>query len=278
MSKSNGLCALTKQEGRFVKCHILPKALTRPSVKGAPLHQSTQGRGVKKRWDSWYDPKLVTRDGEDILASIDDAAIRTLKRHRLVWSSWIVTAPNFQKWSFAMPDHSFRLLEVAPFSAEALHRFAVSIVWRSAASTLPDMSEVSLSPLLIEELRQTLVGERKLEPSFLPTSLMQLSTRGETHNQSPYLDKWKSPKSNDTPSKETDIVRIYLDGLIFHVHLNGWSTNELYENPLFLGLAQKQIVPAVTYEASFQAENMLWVQHEIQFWSNSASGVYSKRC
>jgi hypothetical protein len=76
---ANGTCRLTGTKGKFVKSHLIPKALTRPEEPGLPLIQGGSGKRARKRWDSWYDSELVTREGEDILSALDDWAIRYLR-------------------------------------------------------------------------------------------------------------------------------------------------------------------------------------------------------
>jgi hypothetical protein len=82
-----GVCKLTGTHGKFVKCHIIPAALTPPEVKGDPLHQGGQGRSVR-RISSWYDKALVTRAGEEFLRDLDTWGIRELRQQKLIWSSW----------------------------------------------------------------------------------------------------------------------------------------------------------------------------------------------
>ena len=49
---------------------IIPLALTRPEYPGASLVQGGVDHPPIRRWTSWYDDRLVTRSGEDRLASI----------------------------------------------------------------------------------------------------------------------------------------------------------------------------------------------------------------
>ena len=77
-----GLCKLTKTSGKFVKSHIIPKALTRPTVRGNKFIQksvtSAQSLYIK-RADSWYDQGIVTREGENYLSDFDAHAIKELR-------------------------------------------------------------------------------------------------------------------------------------------------------------------------------------------------------
>lgn len=183
-NKSNlGYCALTGSHGKFVKCHILPQAFTRPAVKGEALYQSSKGSGERRRWSSWYDKNLVTREGEDFLSEIDDAAIKLLRRHQLVWSGWTVFRPHFEKMALTLPHHGYRKVRIADVSK--LIRFALSVAWRASASSLPDMAEAKLGEEEEKRLREFVLGEPIVGASPFPVSLTQLSTVGMIHNQSP---------------------------------------------------------------------------------------------
>ena len=202
MSKrKSGICRLTQCDGPLVDCHIIPKALTRPSVSGAPLMQSTKGTGYKRRFSSWYDRAIVTREGESILAKIDDDAIKVLRKHMLVWSSWQVFSPAFQSIGPALPHHGHRRFKLEQTEAEILHRFFLSIVWRATVSGLPDMAEVYLDDDASEELRQIVLGKQPLSAEIFPTALIQISTKGDQHNQSPYRDTKTIPSG--LPSSKT---------------------------------------------------------------------------
>src|SRR5271166_5468519 len=63
-----GQCKLTMMRGRYVKAHIIPEALTETSWMGQPLTQKGRNGRHIRRWTSWYDNRLVTADGEAILA------------------------------------------------------------------------------------------------------------------------------------------------------------------------------------------------------------------
>lgn len=259
--KSNlGHCALTGSYGKFVKCHILPQAFTRPAVKGEALYQSSKGRGELRRWSSWYDKNLVTREGEDFLSEIDDAAIKLLRKHQLVWSGWTVFRPHFEKMALTMPDHGYRKVKIA--DASKLIRFALSVAWRASASSLPDMAEAKLGAEEEKRLKKFVLGEPIVGASPFPVSLTQLSTVGMTHNQSPVVDKKQIFDLEGSNDQFVKIMRIYLDGLILHVHLPQVSKEHVTGNPIYLGSADHALITSVTYEASYQYENMLHLMRE----------------
>ncbi len=250
----SGICALTGKHGKFVKFHIIPKALTKPAVAGTPLMESTDGRGLARRWTSWIDRSLVIAEGEKVLAEIDDAGIRELRKLKLTWSSWADKKPAFEPLASPWSDFSIRKIDIG--NARELRRFVLSIVWRSAASSLSAMEAVKATPDNLEKLRQIVLGKKAINRDDFPTCVIQLSTVGAIHNQSPYNDLKYQDQNFGSPSTSYDIVRLYFDGVIFHVH---WSDAQLdlADNSLFLGCSDVLHITGVTYERSFQRENLL---------------------
>ncbi len=259
MVKEGG-CALTGKTGKYVKCHILPQCFTKPAVNGEPLYQSTKGQGERRRWSSWYDMHLVTREGEDILSAIDNKAIKQLRKHQLVWSSWDVFRPHIESFAPFMPSHGYRKIKAN--IGEDLIRFALSVAWRASASSLPDMDTATLEPEIEDRLKEYVLGKSIEGPSDFPVSLIQLSTRGATHNHSPFLDEKKFFGFRNSNRKPLKILRIYMDGLIFHVHLSSIPNEHTHQNAIYLGATDHAYVTTVTYEASFQYENLLHIMRE----------------
>ena len=62
-----GICKLTGNSGKFVEAHIIPKALSRPSVPGEYFITGGKGNRPKKAWSSWYDKELVIQKGKNVL-------------------------------------------------------------------------------------------------------------------------------------------------------------------------------------------------------------------
>lgn len=253
-------CSLTGKSGKFVKCHILPLAFTKPARKGEALYQSTRGKGERRRWSSWYDKRLVTQEGEDILSLIDDSAIKILRKHQLVWSGWGGFRPKIETLAPLMPEHGYRRVSIA--DSKVLIRFALSVAWRASASSLPDMESAMLDPETLDQLKDYVLGAKIDGASDFPVSLIQLSTIGEIHNHSPYVTEKKFIDPDNPDREPLKMMRIYIDGLIFHVHLSPLPISHVEDNPLFLGAADHTLVTCVTYEASFQYENLLHIIRE----------------
>jgi hypothetical protein len=148
-----GTCQLTGSRGPFVRAHIIPAALTKPEYAGAPLVQGSVEYRPVRRWTSWYDTQLVTQEGETILRDYDTWAIRELRKQKLVWSGW------GKRSVLDEPEH--RTIRSTPYGVRVikgidlprLRGFFLSLLWRAAATKLPEFVEVVLSNEDLERLR-----------------------------------------------------------------------------------------------------------------------------
>lgn len=251
---ANGICKLTLKEGKFVKAHIIPKALTYPEKPGLPFIQGGSGMRAKKRWSSWYDPELVTREGEDILEDLDTWAITFLRSRQLVWSGWggmlVLPVQNI-----GVPYWGIRTIDVP--EAAKFRRFLLSLLWRAAASNMFEFKEVELPKQHLERLRKAVVGPNEEREDFFPAALVQLSTMGVTHNLGPIAQTKIIPAIGREPELEIPIFRFYFDGLIVHFHnqvRDNGHTKKLGEQ--VVGFGEKLTLTTVTFEASFQYENL----------------------
>ena len=248
---------MTQETGRFVKCHILPEALTRSERLGANLVQYGQGRRPIKRWTSWYDRQLVIGEGEAMLARYDNWVIKALHKHKMVWSSWGLAQ--------ALEAADFHTFESSPWGVRTitdcdtrrLRLFFLSILWRAAATGLEEFAEIQIPADELERLR-AMVLQGDPEPlSFYPVSLTQLSTRGIVHNLTalPQTKEIPSPDGQDS----VPIFRVYFDGLIAHFQRPGKLDAIVGElGPLVVGNEERMTFSTVTFEDSFERENLLW--------------------
>lgn len=261
--KKLGICQLTGEHGIFVKCHIIPKALTRPTVKGAPLMQSSFGKGIKKRWDSWYDQKLVIRKGEDYFSAIDDSAIRVLKQNQLIWSSWETDKLDYEDFSSfsKIQDpkrQGIKNLSLQPEDAKALVLFFYSILWRASVSKMRDMQYISLSEDEENTIKEMILGNREVDPTFLPISLTRLSTRVDRYNKTPTKDIKITPEIGNEPSKEITFYRLFIDGLIVHVNQHDEplpSRGEKISN--FLAYTPELLTHCIDFEVSDEKQRLI---------------------
>lgn len=146
----SGICKLTGNTGRFVDLHILPKALTKADGLGPGLVEFGNGKRVR-RSSSWYDQRLVTTEGEKILAEYDDWAIKALRKHALVWSGW---GPRMSLNGVqAIPGTPWGFRSVSGSDWKKLRLFFLSLLWRAAATDRPEFNEIDLPLEHLEQLR-----------------------------------------------------------------------------------------------------------------------------
>jgi hypothetical protein len=207
--KTEGVCKLTGEFGRFVDSHLLPKALTRAGrTKGEKFIEN--GPAVVRQTNvssSWYDTELVIRSGEDILERYDDWGIRELRRAGLVWSS---------------PSHSHLVpygASEAPYVGTArvrinhpkrLRLFCLSLLWRAAASSLPAFDKIRLDSAELEFLRRLLLWESVDDFGNFPIILWSLLGPGAQHNHTPIFQR-SGELGAELP---VDYYRFYIDGLL----------------------------------------------------------------
>ncbi|KAA6490788.1 hypothetical protein DXT98_01095 [Agrobacterium sp. ICMP 7243] len=254
---AEGVCRLTETRGRYVKSHLIPQAFTKPEEPGLPLIQVGKAQPSKRRWSSWYDQKLVTAEGEVILRDLDTWAIEFLRKAKLVWSGW---GP-----ALSLPDnklngkqHKWGLRTVAVPEKGRLRLFMISLLWRSAATTLPEFREIALPPEDLETLRLTLLRGVLPPLDFYPATLAQLSTLGIRHNQTPITGSRPIFSLDGTaPLRQLPIFRFYFDGLIIHFHRQNRDDGDTAGlGNLVIGASEKLIVSTLPYEASFQERNL----------------------
>lgn len=219
-----GRCALTGREGDFIDCHIIPRALTQKMRQGQPLMQEGRDGRFIRRWTSWYDPKLVTQAGEDILQSYDDVGIRILRRHRLVWSSWgpMLRLPQSMYTSIKTTGHGFREITL---DAIALRLFFLSILWRGIATKLWEFDRIALPEADTQRLRDMVLHGNPEPYDFLSISLMQFTTQTAPFNHAIVSHSKRIPDIRGDQIDFEDGVdvkcfRVYTDGLIANINID----------------------------------------------------------
>jgi hypothetical protein len=259
---AHGVCKLTGNSGIYVKSHLLPKALTRRSNPNGHFITGGPGRRPKKSWSSWYDEELVIRKGEDILERYDNWAIRELRRLELVWSGWSVkTSLPVETW-FGPKPQGFGLRQVECSNPDKLRLFFLSLLWRAAATSLPDFDDIQLESEDLERLRtMVLTGDpRPLE--FYPISLFQLVSKGHSHNLGPVAREWVTKYEGE--DIRVSSLRFYFDGLIAHIHRKASFDSKF--GPLHVGASQTLYVQAGMWEQSFQLANIRQHHLEARAW------------
>ncbi len=135
-----------------------------------------------------------------------------------------------------------------------LRLFFLSLLWRAAATTLPEFHAVQLPPEGLERLRKMLVTSDPEPSYFYPISLLQIVTRGPAHNLAPIAKDFGPLDMDSVPTLKT--FRFYFDGLIVHVHCppNVETFSKVPEH--IVGYSTRLAVQTQTWEDSFQFANM----------------------
>ncbi|MGO3712841.1 hypothetical protein [Alcaligenes aquatilis] len=216
----DGICSLTGKHGKFVKAHILPRALTRLSRTGEKARETELGGKPKNRPPTWYDDELVIREGEDILEEIDTPAIDTMRNHILVWSSFVSDEPfSPEALMFVCDAFSIRDIRIGSADADKLRLFFLSIVWRAAASRRSEFKHVQLGAEELEDIRQRVLTRTPGSAWEYPIILDQIVTRGVEHNRTPIKECFDLPGGDEGSRVSVPSIRIYMDGLVAHVLL-----------------------------------------------------------
>lgn len=255
----NDFCALNRTSGVYINSHLLPKAVTRPAVKGQPLYQLESGKKPIRRWDSWVDPKLVTQAGEDILTEYDTWAIAQLRKYKLVWSGW--HSEHEIGHRRILPGNGIR--RISGLDGRRLRLFFLSLLWRAAATSRPEFDEIEVEPSDLEQLRTMLVARECGSAAWYRIQLSQIVTKGEIHNHAP-IAMFKDVKTltPGTRNRVEKIFRFYFDGLIAHIHLPEADGDNSDLGSFVLGAKKDLVVHTVDYESSFQRENLTFTKQE----------------
>lgn len=213
--RPEGRCRLSGQTGPYVASHIIPKSLTKPSTPGQPFIQAGKGTRPVRRFDSWYDPALVIREGEDILAAIDGRGVELLRRHRLVWSGW-GEEKELPDELLTDEDSGVGLRFVPSVDLTTLRIFLLSILWRAAESNREEFKEIALCQTHRDRLRQMILAGDPQPLDWYSTILTQVRTRGPNHNHAPLAMEMpvRDEAGNETGTLPS--FRFYFDGLVVH--------------------------------------------------------------
>lgn len=112
-----------------------------------------------------------------------------------------------------------------------------------------------------------LVTENLKPVSFYPISLTQLSTLGIIHNMTPLAQIKQIPElgsaQENSTARDIPIFRFYFDGLVAHVHNHATDDGLSKElGKMLVGADGELVLSTVTYENSFEHENLSYVMAE----------------
>jgi hypothetical protein len=249
--KAVGRCRIFGIQSKLVKCHIIPKALTKAEEEGQKFWQAGEGARPVRKSTSWYDPHIVCRRGENLLEGIDDRAIKELRRNAMVWSGQQNgRAPQITK---LVDEHSLR--EILGLDHKAIWMFFASIAWRASVSKISDLEFFKLESEIEDALRISILEDQPFFERF-PCEFSQMTGRAASHNQTPTLDRKMIPNLNDGRDTDVEFARFFVDGLVCHFRLNSLPQGEFAGNHLFLGGSEKLICYARPFEGSAQEERL----------------------
>jgi hypothetical protein len=186
------------------------------TVKQTRISGQCRLTGHHGSYVGWYDNELVTRVGEDILEQIDTPAIQVLREHRLIWSSWASDETLITNDLLA-PSGEQAYREIRIPRAKELQLFFLSVLWRSAATSRHEFSEVQLAADTLEDIRIRVCCKNPGAFSDYPVQLFQTTSKGVLHNRVPLLES-NVFELEDGDSIELEYLRIYFDGLVARVH------------------------------------------------------------
>ena len=255
-----GKCLLTGATGTFVKSHLTPQAFTAPTTPGGLFITAGERTRPIRTFTSWYDKKIVTRKGEDILADLDSYAVNTLRNKKLVWSGWH-KEDHLDQHLHDMFSDTHGIRKITFEDANKIRLFFLSLLWRWGVSMLPAARDVKLSIDQLHQLRDMILTSNAGDPGYFPITLIQISTRGETQNMSPILTEKQIYHHQSDTEKSVPFYRFYFDGLIAHFDM---PSDVSGLGDLVLGAGKNLVFPTVAYEASFQSQNLTYLKQDVE--------------
>lgn len=141
--------------------------------------------------------------------------------------------------------------------------FFLSVLWRSAASTRIQFSEIRLPSAQLEYLRQIVAGETDPADRDWPAVLILLTTKGEPQILAPMAHEIDMGSLGfDLPA--VHIFRFFFDGLIVHMGREP-ADDTLLDNwgGRVVGVDSGLVLIGRPYEKSSQEDNIYQLQYEM---------------
>ena len=261
-----GQCKMMDTEVRFVKSHLIPRALTPPRSDGVAFPQFGGRRRPSRRFDSWYDLQLVGQEGEAVLAALDTCAIDELRRLKLVWQSFGPMLNLSTSDHKILPGTTFGIRRVIFQDAARVRLFFLSLLWRAAASERPEFSEIFLPLSDLLQLRDKIRdGVMDTPLAFFPITLTQIRTLGPPHNHAP-IAQTKGPfRFGDFTTRPMPIFLFYFDGLVAHIHHLPDEHVVDSLGPMLVGQKECTTIGTVPWDTSWQNENLAYTIADAEY-------------
>jgi hypothetical protein len=270
-----GQCKLTRKKGRYVKSHVIPRALTDLTLDKVARIQ--YGGGTDRpslRFTSWYDEKLVIDEGEQKLAKIDDDAIKVIEKLGIAWRYFPLKAENVVRTQIDGTD--FEIIQIQTAEQPVLKLFFLSLLWRAAFSSRPEFRTIRLDVLSREKLRKIINGELKPSLADFPCVLVLMTTLGPAQVDTPRRDRMAVPQLAPNIRPMEKIFRFFLNGLIIHMGRKA-SDYRMAENWHFrnVGVSEKLTLIGRPYEGSRQMEEIDFLEEELETkWPEQAKKIF----
>lgn len=197
-------CQLTGAKGKGIKAHIVPRAFYElPPQDEGPLQLMSNVAGTfpKKLPVGIYDDSLATIEGEKILGSWDDYAVKILIEG---WGNFQEIQSNGELLAWQLPDYDYSLLKL----------FALSVLWRAHCSKHAAFAKVQLGPHE-KVIRQMLLGNDPGDPERYSVNIVRWKTQdfGPVF-MDPFSEKYKG----------VNYYRIYCGRYVLYVKVDKRST------------------------------------------------------
>lgn len=200
-------CRLTGVKGPAVRSHVLPIGLTIKN-RGDMLFDLTRERPARRRQGGWYDDRLVTAEGEAILAKWDNVAISAFRKNGMLFSVRRDDGVELMGADYSVPAPQIEGVFRAPIeNSMSIKLFGISMLWRAAASQRSEYDLVQLPAEVLDELRAFVVEERVPKYWEFPVVLGVFNNRYEFTDIAPHTITMRGVR----------FVRWCLDGVIMYV-------------------------------------------------------------
>ncbi|MDQ0421102.1 hypothetical protein J2045_002129 [Peteryoungia aggregata LMG 23059] len=213
--RNSGRCALTGDSGPYSKSHVIPKVFARRVTQQSFISEDARGF-LRRDFDAFRDDNLLTARGEKITEAYDNEIARTLRQHSLTYTS------RRNKRELEINALTYPVYSFASLSVDKIHLiklFTLSLLWRAAASSMSEFSDVQLNEAEQEELRSAVETGDPKSPEFFPAVFSVFDSKSELPKIYPYR----------VTILEDNFYRFFLDGVVCYVSCSK-STKGNYGN------------------------------------------------
>lgn len=271
---AEGVCKLTKNRGKLVKSHIIPRAFSDLALdRTKRLEFGSYGKRPTLKHTSWYDPEIVTIEGERKLARFDEIAKNEFERLGLTWRFFPIKNTVHRE---SIGDTDIELLKARTDYAREIRLFILSVLWRAIYSKRAEFGEINTDVSSREKLRKIVNEEIEAHPADFPITLVLLTSKGQPQVQAPRRDRMAVPQLAPGIKPTQKIFRLFFDGLIAHVGRKKMDV-QLMSNwrGRCVGLSDELVIIGRPYEGSHQEEFIASMQNELEEkWPEDAKRIY----